>query len=203
MTNKKAVVFDLYDTLLYNQTNNKPYSRLFSELSLQGGDLTNAYKIALTEGFDSLTALISRLKPDAKIDVGRYDDEIGMETTSASLYPETIMVLDGLKARDIKLGLISNVATPYKKPFFGLGLDKHFDKIILSCDIGSMKPEREIYERMIKELSMEPRFVIMTGNNVHDDVEGPRYLGIDAVHLDRKNGSPGSISTLEGIFDYL
>ncbi len=203
MAIKKAVVFDLYGTLLYNRINNRPYLRMFSELGLQGNELINAYRIALTENFNSLGELIAKVNPNAKIDIGRYEDEIERETASASLYSETIRVLDELKARGIKLGLISNLSTPYKKPLFGLGLDKYFDQIILSCDVGFRKPEREIYGMMIDKLSVHPSFVLMAGNNVRDDVEGPESAGIDAIHLDRKNGSPGSMSTLEGIFLYV
>lgn len=204
MATKKAVVFDLYDTLLYNRINNRPYYRLFAELGMQGNEgLSGAYRIALTENFDSLSALVERIKPGANIDLRGYEEEIETEIASASLYPETRNVLGELKARNVRLGLISNLATPYKRPFFELGLDAYFDKIVFSCDIGFRKPECEIYGRMLADISMEPQFVLMTGNNARDDVNGPRSVGMESVHLDRKNGSLGSIRTLEGTFLYI
>lgn len=203
MAHIKAVVFDLYGTLIHNSIKTQPYLRLFSELGLLENESRDAYYFALTGSFGSLEEFVGKIRPGSKIDVGKYEEGIRQETESASLYPEATKVLDELKARDFKLGLISNLSTPYKRPVFDLGLDAYFDKMIFSCDVKSRKPEREIYERMLNELSMEPQFVMMTGDNARDDVEGPKSAGIDAVHLDRNNGSPGSIATLEGIFLYL
>jgi HAD superfamily hydrolase (TIGR01549 family) len=206
MANIQAVVFDLYGTLIYLANETKPHVRLFSELGLQKDEFRFARRIALTENFDDFSGFLNRLKPEGlekKIDISSYEIEIEKERASATLYPETKNVLAGLKEKNLKIGLISNLGSLYKKPFFDLQLDEYFDEILFSCDVGLRKPDPKIYQRMIEKLKIEPNRAIMTGDKIHADVDGPKSIGMNAVHLNRKNISSESIFTLEGIFQYL
>ncbi len=199
----QAVIFDLYNTLIYLADDTKPHKGLFTAIGLQTPEeLSQAYQIATTEAFDNLADLIKRIKPSAQINLEPYQKEIEKERASATLYPETINVLNELKKRNLPLGLISNLASPYKKPFFDLGLNEYFNEILFSCDAGLKKPNLKIYQEMIKKLKVEPAQALMTGDNVKNDVEGPKSIGINAVHLDRTNTTTKSISSLEGIFLY-
>ncbi len=56
---------------------------------------------------------------------------------------------------------------------------------------------------MAKRLDISPSTALMTGDQIEKDVLGPKAVGMHAVHLDRKGKTPGSIATLEGVFDYL
>ena len=59
----KAIIFDLYDTLLYIANETKPYTKLFLNLSLQPAEFKQAKAIALTEDFADLSGLVKRIKP--------------------------------------------------------------------------------------------------------------------------------------------
>ena len=108
-----------------------------------------------------------------------------------------------LKEQKIQLGLISNLASPYKSPFFDLGLNDYFDEVLFSCDIGLRKPDQLIYQKMMERIGINPAQSLMTGDKVHADVDGPKSIGMNAVHLDRSNNSSESISSLKGVFQYL
>ncbi len=207
MSHSQAVIFDLYGTLLYLAKETKPYARLFAELGLQRPEeLKEARHIALTENFESLVDLVRRINPNGHsklIDFVSYEREVEEERASATLYPETRDVLEKLGDRELKLGLISNLASPYRKPFFDFGLDQYFDHILFSCDVGLTKPDSRIYQRMIDQLNINPEQALMTGDKVHADVDGPRAIGMRAVHLDRSNVTTNGILTLTGTFDYL
>ncbi len=204
MANIQAVVFDLYGTLMYLAHETRPYARLFADIGLQTPqEWRRARRIALTNDFDNLAELVKKMRPDANLDLEQYEREIEKECESASLYPETIKVLDRLREQEIRLGLISNVASPYKKPFFDAGLGEYFDEVLFSCEVGLKKPNPEIYQKIVEGFRTDPEQILMTGDNVHADVIGPRSIRMNSVHLDRKNKSQGSIPSLEDIFQYL
>jgi len=200
----EAVVFDLYGTLLYLAEESRSYAKLFFSIGLQTPEeLSKARRICMTEDFDNLSELVERIKPNLRIDFQIYQDEVEKERASAALYPETKEVLERLRERNIKLGLISNLASPYKKPFFDLGLNAYFDGVLFSCDAGLRKPDPEIYQMMIETIKIDPAYVLMTGDKIHTDVDGPKSAGMKAVHLNRKDKSADSIETLREIFQYL
>jgi putative hydrolase of the HAD superfamily len=199
----QAVIFDLYGTLLYLSKSSNPYFSLFKEIGLTNEELKKAKRIAITQNFDNLSNLLKKLKREPPNNLNLYEQEINKEISSAKLYPETLNVLSKLRNKKLKIGLISNLASPYKKPFFNFRLDNFFDELIFSCDMGLQKPEKRIYQSMIEKLNIAPANMIMTGDKINADFDGPKSVGMNAVHLNRLENSTGSISTLEGIFDYL
>ncbi len=203
----QAVIFDLYGTLLHLSKETKPYARLFADLGLKTDlELKEARHIALTNNFDSLADLVQKIKPKGQfssIDFASYQREVEEERASATLYLETRDVLEKLRDQNIKLGLISNLASPYRKPFFDFGLEKFFDQVLFSCDVGLTKPDSRIYQMMTNRLNINPQQALMTGDKVHADVDGPRAIGMRAVHLNRRNATSDSILTLNGVFDFL
>ena len=98
---------------------------------------------------------------------------------------------------------LAHETKPYVNLFVDLGLDAYFDQVLFSCEAGLMKPDPRIYQRMMVMLNVEPQKALMTGDKIKNDVEGPRSIGMHAVHLDRENNSAWSIATLDQIFDYL
>jgi|SRR3989344_2964208 len=204
MANIQAIVFDLYGTLIYLSDETKPYQKLFVALGLKTTkEFKQARRIALTEDFSNIASLVERIKPGAKIDVQPYETEIQKELSSVIIYPETKKVLEELKNRNLKLGLISNLASPYKKPFYGFGLDKYFNSVLFSCEAGLIKPEPKIYLQMMQELRITPALALMIGDKISADFNGPKSIGMQAVHLDRTKKSPNSISSLEFVLGYI
>ena len=204
MADIKSVVFDLYGTLIYLADETKPYAKLFTDIGLKTlEEFRQVRRIALTEDFDNLADFVNKIKPNSQIDINIYQQELEKELKSASLYPETKGVLEKLRKQNIRLGLISNLASHYKRPFFDLGLNEYFDEILFSCDAGLRKPDSRIYQKIIERFRINPAQVLMIGDKVHADVDGPNSLGMNAVHLDRTKNSLNSISLLEGVFQYL
>jgi len=198
----KAVIFDLYGTLIYNKDTN-PYARLFFELGLSPEEMKQARRIALTEDFTDLSGLVTRIKPGATMSLQSYEEEVAAGISSARTFPETYEVLEALQKRDLQVGLISNLASPYKKSFFDLGLEKYFHSVIFSCEVGLYKPNPKIYERAIQDLGLEPAQTFMVGDKLHCDVDGPASIGMKGMLIDRENKYIFSIQSLTGIFRYL
>lgn len=204
MTAIQAVIFDLYGTLIYLADETKPHMKLFQDLGFQApNEFKKVRRIALEEDFENLSGLVKRLKPDIQMDLTSYQQELENELASVSLYFETIDVLSKLKNQKTRLGLISNLASPYKSPFFDLGIDEYFDEFLFSCDVGLRKPDKRIYENIVEKFGINPAQALMIGDKIHADVDGPKSIGMNAVHLDRNNKSYNSILTLEEVFQKL
>jgi len=204
MKKVQAVIFDLYDTLVYLPNKETPYSELFSFLGLNSTeDIDRASRIAQTEDFSNLNFFVQRIYPGLKVDISRFEQEIEAHQASVVMYPEVEVVLEKLRKQGYILGLLSNVASPYKKPFFQLGLDAYFDYTIFSCDVGYMKPEKTIYQIMVDRIQKPTGNICMVGDSVKSDVQGPKQIGIKGLHLDRQGNSERSLTALNDIFRYI
>lgn len=185
----KAIVFDLYNTLVYPTKILRPYHALFEELELTNQECKVASYIAQTQDFPFLELLVKAIKPDNRkeIDLAKYEAIVEEEIKYTQLYPEVVGTLSALKWLGYKIGVISNLASPYQKSFFNLGLDKLVDHWLFSFEAGVKKPAPKIYLKMISAFNVLPRQIFMTGDKYSRDVEGPMAVGMQAILLDRKD----------------
>lgn len=202
MENIDAIIFDLYGTLVYIANNTRPYHRLLKELHPTPEETRMASVLALTENFHSFSDFARKIRRGAPIDVQGYEKEIADEVASVKLYPDAIPTLKKIKDNDLAIGLISNLASPYVKPFFDLGLDKYVDLPLFSCHAGLRKPDSRIYDLMLSSFGVDASRVLMVGDNPNSDVSVPKSIGMQSILLDRNNKSNYSprISSLLGIF---
>jgi putative hydrolase of the HAD superfamily len=75
------------------------------------------------------------------------------------------------------------------------GLIPYFDKIFISEEIKSPKPQREIFEYSIKSSNALKKSSIMVGDDWEVDVLGAVKFGIDAIHY--RNNDGDTIDKLE------
>ncbi len=178
-------------------------------MNLREAEDKQAKLVVLTRNFSSLAEFVAQFRPDSKtnaqINIRGYEDKISSEIRTARLYPETCGVLAELRSRKLKIGVISNLACPYKQPFFELRLDQLVDNVVFSCGAGIKKPNPEIYKIALADLQAMPYEALMCGDNAVCDVEAPKSVGMKAVLLDRNGCSENSdrISSLDEIFRYL
>jgi len=201
-----AVVFDLYGTLITLDAVTRPLLRSVIDSGLKDRrKFHQARIIALTKDFGygdkfSLERFLQSIKDDLQInfqesrqmDLSSYESDLEAEITSARLYSDVKETLSALKKQKIPIGLISNLASPYIKPFFALGLGEYFDEAnrIFSCSVGTKKPDAEIYGKMLKALHLEPERVLIVGNSRRNDVIAPISYGMLAYHVARHKGRP-------------
>ena len=64
-------------------------------------------------------------------------------------------------------------------------LNKYFDKIFISEEIGSKKPDREFFEKIFDEVGVENKDeVLMIGDTLTSDILGANNIGIDSCLVD-------------------
>jgi putative hydrolase of the HAD superfamily len=101
------------------------------------------------------------------------------------LFPETFDVLNELKRRGFKLGVISNFDDRIYSVLDSLGIRQFFDAITLSSESGYSKPDPEIFEVAIKALGLPASEIFLVGDSPHDDVEAGMRAGLSAALIDR------------------
>jgi HAD superfamily hydrolase (TIGR01509 family) len=114
--------------------------------------------------------------------------------------PENLETLAALRARGLKLGLVSNahfLPALMLEDFERLGLAQYMDAIVTSSQLGVRKPHPAIFERVLAELGVSPGEALFVGDKVREDVQGPKALGMRAVltHQFRQEDFDGPGST--------
>lgn len=115
------------------------------------------------------------------------------------LYDDTLPVLEGLRARGIKIGLVSNSARDVRAFARHHALD--IDAGISSFHHGKTKPHASIFRAVLELLEVEPEDALMVGDSLDDDIDGARALGMQAVLLDRLGLKPDYAPRIESLHD--
>jgi HAD superfamily hydrolase (TIGR01493 family) len=197
----KAILFDVYGTLVEIRDKRAPFRQLIQIGARQGrkpGHQDAAIIMAQRVGLQEAAALLGIRLTDA--DRERLDSELGAEIASIAPFEDTLPALRELKRRGFRLGLCSNLALDYAAPIESLlpfALDAH----VWSFDAAAIKPDPAIYAHACRQLGCLPGEVLMVGDTPEADVTGPRAFGMQAVLLDRKqrSGSKDALSSLTAL----
>jgi putative hydrolase of the HAD superfamily len=101
------------------------------------------------------------------------------------LYEDALPVLDDLRARGLKLGLVSNTGRDLDA--FVAHHRLQVDAALGSGAFGRTKPHPAIFRAVLERLEVEPQDAAMVGDSIEDDVDGARAAGIErAFLLDRE-----------------
>lgn len=80
--------------------------------------------------------------------------------TEPEIDPMMLDLVDKLRSLDYKVGLLSNNRKEAAVHMRAIGLDKHFDTLIVSAEVGMQKPSRQIFELFAKNLGVSPHELI-------------------------------------------
>jgi len=101
--------------------------------------------------------------------------------------------LETLRARGYRLGLVSN--TPWGTPDYlwrgqleRFDLDRFFEVIHFSSDVGFRKPDRRIFRLTLKRLGARPETALFVGDEPEADIGGARAAGIASAWINRPEG---------------
>lgn len=123
-------------------------------------------------------------------DFDRFFDEVYAEFRDSSgwrLYPETRSVLETLRSRGLKLGVVSNFDSRLHPVMKGLGLSGLVDSVTISSETGYAKPSAEIFEAAIRAIRVPPGRVLFVGDSLSDDYQGGVNAGLQTLLLDRED----------------
>jgi HAD superfamily hydrolase (TIGR01509 family) len=182
----RAVVFDVFGTLVSIGDKRRPFAELLQIGEAQGRPRTSTDPHTLMASPFNLAQAAAFLQIELTTDeLSTLEADLRAEMASITLYPEVISTIHALQSRGIKVGLCSNLGAAYAPPVLKL-LPMQLDAYAWSFQVGALKPEPQIYKHVCAELNCEPRQVLMIGDTPRADVDGPNAFGMRAVLLDRK-----------------
>lgn len=90
-------------------------------------------------------------------------------------------VLMDIKKRGKKICLISNADVIDVMHWNKSPLNNLFDDSIFSCEVGYLKPQKEIYELALKRMNTSSERCIFIGDGGSDELKGAKKLGIRTI----------------------
>ena len=104
------------------------------------------------------------------------------------IFEDVLPALADLRARRLKLGLVSNTGRNLEEFVAHHGLD--VDAAVSSGVHGKTKPHPTIFQATLERLGVEPPAAVMVGDSIEDDIDGAKAVGMRAILLDRENRYP-------------
>lgn len=91
-------------------------------------------------------------------------------------------ILDRLGRRH-RLALLSNYpcGRAIRDSLVAIGIADRFASVVVSADLGLVKPHADLYARILKELGLPPEVCVMVGDNWLADVQGAKRAGMKAI----------------------
>lgn len=113
-------------------------------------------------------------------------DFLVIMTTKTKLIPHAKEVLEELRAHAYNLTIVSNGFrdVQYDK-LRNSGLIHYFDTIVLSEEVGFMKPDPRFFQYALDKNAVAAKDVLLVGDNYEADIVGARQMGIEALYFDR------------------
>jgi putative hydrolase of the HAD superfamily len=100
------------------------------------------------------------------------------------LAAHTPALLESLRERGLKLGLVSNAFDPgwlLHRDLEQMGLAERLDFAVFSSEIGKRKPHPAIFERALEALDVAAADAVFVGDRLYEDVRGAGELGMATV----------------------
>lgn len=122
-----------------------------------GRDLSEAaHREAMCAWFSAVPALAGA--EDAAVDVLRAPD-------AWVPYPDTAEVLEALAARDVPVGVVSDIGWDIRPHAREAGVEHLVRSWTLSCEFGAEKPDPGVFRAACASLGVDPRATLMVGDN--------------------------------------
>jgi putative hydrolase of the HAD superfamily len=217
----KAVLFDLGMTLIRTASFPEIYRRILSrfDVTVSIDDIVRAQKETETE-FDIATYDENRRKEfwtkynvsilkklgvkENLVFLAERIDELWWECSCLDVYSDVEPTLSQLKARGLKLGLVSNGFEQDLDHVLGeLGLKKWFDTIVCIDSCNCAKPDKQIFLYALDKLEMKPIDALFVGDSVVQDYEGAMNVGIRPYIIDREGTIQGQYDKIACLTDLL
>ena len=209
----KAILFDMFDTLMIIRKNNDFYSpslmRMYKFLNAKGINVSfEVFQEAYIKARDELYA-----KADPNLEEPHFNERITKTLQSlgynhdvssplvteatvefctqfmtfVSPDPHAEAVLLGLH-RKYKLGIVSNFAIPecVDKLLEIHNVKGLFDVVVVSAAVNKRKPSPEIFKAALRALGVSASETVVVGDTIDADVEGAKSVRAKSVYIQRR-----------------
>lgn len=197
----RAVLFDLFDTLIGGWPAGAT-ARMAEVLGAPADAVERRWEElrparTLGERLDvQLRRIADELGVDAPDDAiaAALDARLGAARTAVRPEPGGVETLRELKARGLRVGLVSNCASEGPALWPDFEYAQLVDDAVFSCDVGVKKPDPAIFRLACERLGVEPREALFVDDQ-EPNVTAARATGLGAVRY----GPDGDITSLREV----
>jgi dihydrofolate synthase/folylpolyglutamate synthase len=121
------------------------------------------------------------------------------------IFDDVLPTLAALRRRGLKIAALSNWDERLHPLLRALDLDRYFDTIIVSAEVGRPKPAPEMFRAAAESLGADPASILHVGDGQAEDFEGAKSAGFRALLLRRGEAprDPGVIAGLDKILELI
>ena len=94
-------------------------------------------------------------------------------------FPGALEALNALKGRVLQCAVTNGTRTAQRRKLSLSGMDRIFDRVFISDDIGAEKPDRKFFDRVFAQIGpVPPEEVLIVGDSLTSDIRGGVNAGI-------------------------
>lgn len=217
----KAVLFDVGLTLTKTAPFPEIYKRILARFGVEVSlsDIVRAQKATESE-FDIADYSINRreeywteynawLLEKLGVQKRRFFlagkiDKLWWKYSDLQVYPDVEPTLSQLRAKGLKLGIVSNGLRKDLEHILGkLRLKKWFDVVVGIDSCNCVKPTKEIFLHALNELRIQPNEALFIGDSLETDYKGAADVGIKSFVIDREEKLSGEYDKIKSLTDLL
>ncbi len=194
----KAVIFDLDDTLYDYETINQQamevvYQKFAQILEISLDEFKEAFQWGKQETKRTMHDCASRhnriiyfqkaseylqINP-IKYSLDMYETYWGYMLEHMTLFPGVLEMFEHLKRDNIKIAVCTDLTAHIQhRKLKKLGIWKYIDVLVTSEEADAEKPDKRMFELVIKKLHMHPQELVYVGDNFKKDIIGSKDAGI-------------------------
>jgi HAD superfamily hydrolase (TIGR01509 family) len=188
----KACLVDVYETILDPDVESRVQALAafagvdadvwFAEWIKTGAERDRG-KLSVASSFAQTLAACG-IEPERELvdDLARLDAELMREY--CRLYDDSVPFLTALREQGILIALVSNCGDTTRSLLDYLGIPPLADSVVLSCEVGSMKPSPDIYVSALEDLGVAATDAVMIDDQPSFCV-GAEAVGVRAIQITR------------------
>jgi len=202
--NINYVTFDLFGTLINFGVQYHPFRQLLKWARENGRPVRSddaRTVMTINGGFEAISRELGINPPNDLL--RKLEEDIARELSSLALFDDAMSVISSLQSRNIRIAVCSNLAQPYGAIINTLLSDVDVE-LFLSYELGTIKPETQMYESILQRFNCAPDECLFIGDTYDADYVGPISVGMRALHLARKGVTqPYQIRSLNELLKYV
>lgn len=177
MSKIQAICFDAFGTLIEIADKRRPFRALLSGQS------------AGHRAIDVLTQPLGLREVAKKLAVAigearliELELDLAAECASIQVRHGMDRIWSAVRRAELRIGVCSNLAQPYAEPLLA-SLPGIPDALILSFEVGFIKPQPVIFQIVCQKLRLVPEQILFVGDTLEADVMGPGEIGMPAMSI--------------------
>lgn len=184
----KAVIFDMYETLITLYGSPVYFSRQMAEdVGISEDIFTPMWRMTeddRTTGKVTVDEVVERILrenncySEEKVRLVMEKKICYKKEAFEHMHPEIIPMMKALKERGIKIGLISNCHSEESEVIKESALYPYFDAVCLSYDEGIKKPDLEIFKRCLEKICLNANECLYVGDGGSNELAAAKNVGM-------------------------